>query len=210
MRNSLLKIYIVKITINNPTPVSWIVSLPPYVKILSLAPCSKTIFPHPPNNRKKKFSCLWETIGQITCRRILIFTFIDRRRSALRFWNWTAASISWRKFWVVTVLHKYLNFATFTKGIKQATKPKLRVALWHKLQPNEVPQIKQHFLDVARRRGMGVGKRWVVVITGLFNEANREADFISYNAATVVYWVQVPIFHAKTLWQDGTHSREKC
>jgi len=61
------------------------------------------------------------------------------------------------------------------------------------MQQTEVSKIKPHFLDV------GGGERWAVIITGLFNEANRGANFISYNTAKIAYWVYSPIFHAKAL-----------
>jgi hypothetical protein len=82
---------------------------------------------------------------------------------------------------------------------KQTNKPKLNATNWS--LPNQTA------LPRCCGGGGGVEERWAAIITGLFNEANRGADFISYNTATVAYWVYSPIFHAKASWQDVTNSR---
>jgi hypothetical protein len=68
----------------------------------------------------------YKTTGKITVLYILIFTFLGSRREDRRLWTewWQALPgcnhilLSWwTKFWFVTLIPKYLNFATFSKAV---------------------------------------------------------------------------------------------
>jgi hypothetical protein len=96
---------------------------------------SNILISTPPSNIFGQYSSLkvrdqvshpYKTKGKITVLCILIFTFLDsrwedrmfwtQRRQALPEFNLTLISL-WIKFWSVTVVPKYLNFATFSKDL---------------------------------------------------------------------------------------------
>jgi hypothetical protein len=58
----------------------------------------------------------YSTTGKITVFYILIFRFFDMRREEKRFWTEYDVLLisSWMSFWFVSVVPKYLNFATFS------------------------------------------------------------------------------------------------
>jgi hypothetical protein len=79
----------------------------------------------PSLNVRHQVSHPYKTAAKTIAMYILIVTFPDSRREDRRFWIELYQALSelnllissWNKFWFVTVVPKYLNFAKFSKAL---------------------------------------------------------------------------------------------